>query len=182
VLPHLDAAYNLARWLTRNDVDAEDVVQDSFVRALRYFSGFRGGNARAWLLTIVRHTCYRSMRTNGIFDEFTEFDEETHRGLPEGPDPETMLIYRADSKMLESAMNELPVRLREVLVLRECEGLSYREIADVAGIPIGTVMSSLSRGRQRLRQILLDVAKLQRAFDSDSSGAPTRQPSSDSRR
>jgi RNA polymerase sigma-70 factor (ECF subfamily) len=159
VLPHLDAAYNLARWLLRNDADAEDVVQDSYVRALRYFGGYRGGDARAWLLTIVRNACYRWLHSNRAGAAVTAFDEEIHSGRVEAPNPETILLKRADSHVLELAMSQLPVRFREVLVLRELEGLSYREIADVVGVPMGTVMSSLSRARERFRQTVIDLTK-----------------------
>jgi len=159
VLPHLDAAYNLARWLLRNEIDAEDVVQDSYVRALRYFASFRGGDARAWLLTIVRNSCYRWLHKNRAGAPVTAFDEEIHSGRVDAQNPETILLNRADSHLLELAMSQLPVRFREVLVLRELEGLSYREIAEVVGVPMGTVMSSLSRARERLRQTVVDLAK-----------------------
>jgi len=159
VLPHLDAAYNLARWLLRNNSDAEDVVQDSYVRALRYFSSFRGGDARAWLLTIVRNASYQCLRKNRAGLPVTEFDEEIHSLRVDAPDPEMALLKRADGHMLELAISQLPARFREVLVLRELEGLSYREIADIVGMPMGTVMSSLSRARARVRQTVLDLAK-----------------------
>jgi len=154
VLPHFDAAYNLARWLTRSDPDAQDVVQEAYLRALRFFDGFRGGDPRAWLLSIVRNACYDWLRKNQAFDAATEFDEEIHSGESGAASPEALLLQRADSHLLQRALEELPVKFREVLVLRELEGLSYKEIADVAGIPLGTVMSSLARARQRLRQTL----------------------------
>lgn len=148
VLPHLDAAYNLARWLTRNDHDAEDVVQEASLRALQFFDGFRGGTGRAWLLSIVRNTCYTWLRKNRAAAE--PFDEEIHSGGGDSGSPETAAIEKAGRQMLKTALEELPLEFREVLVLRELEGLSYEEIASVAGIPAGTVMSRLARARQRL--------------------------------
>lgn len=156
VLPHLDAAYNLARWLTRNDQDAEDVVQEAYLRALRFFGGFHGGNVRAWLLTIVRNTCYTWLQQNRTQQPATAFDEEIHSDEGETSNPETLLLQNANSQLLRQALEELPLKFREVLVLRELEGLSYREIADVTGIPMGTVMSSLARARRRLRQRLIN--------------------------
>jgi RNA polymerase sigma-70 factor (ECF subfamily) len=151
VLPHLDAAYNLARWLTRNDHDAQDVVQESYLRALKFFGGFRGGNGRAWLLTIVRHTCYVWLRQNRRYEPISDFDEEL-RDLESGAlDPEALLLRTAGNQVLRQALEELPVEFREVVILRELEGLSYKEIADIADLPIGTVMSRLARARQRLQ-------------------------------
>jgi len=167
VLPHLDSAYNLARWLVRNSSDAEDVVQDAYVRALRYFDGFRGGDARAWLLTIVRNACYRWLQKNRASPPVTAFDEEIHGGTVEASSPERLLLQRADTQLLELAMSQLPVRLQEVLVLRELEGLSYREIADVMSVPMGTVMSSLSRARERFRQAIGDLVEHQAVPESD---------------
>ena len=154
VLPHLDAAYNLARWLTRDVHDAEDLVQEACLRALKSFEGFRGGNARPWLLTIVRNTCYTWMQQNRSRELTTVFDEEIHTGEPDQCNPETLIIRGADVKQLTKALEELPVEYREAIVLRELEGLSYKEIADVADIPIGTVMSRLARARKRLQQSL----------------------------
>jgi RNA polymerase sigma factor (sigma-70 family) len=155
-LPHLDAAYNLARWLTRNDQDAEDVVQEACLRAFRFFGGFRGGNTRAWLLKIVRNTCYTQLQKNRP-QELTTFDEEIHSEDDDSMNPETSLLRSADSQLLRQALEELAVNFREVLVLRELEGLSYGEIAEVSNIPLGTVMSSLSRARERLRQSLTSL-------------------------
>ncbi len=151
VLPHLGAAYNLARWLTRNEHDAEDLVQEAYLRALRFFEGFRGGDSRAWLLTIVRNTCYTWLGQQGKH-ETAEFDEEIHS--PASSDPETLLLDGVDRRAIQGALEELPTEFREVIVLRELEGLSYKEIADVAGLPVGTVMSRLARARQRLAQSL----------------------------
>jgi RNA polymerase sigma factor (sigma-70 family) len=150
VLPHLDAAYNLARWLTQNDHDADDVVQEAYLRALQFFDSFRGGEGRAWLLTIVRNTCYTWLRKNSTQKTTEPFDEELHTAGQDSRNPETAAIESADRRMLQTALEELPVEFREVLILRELEGLSYQEIAAVVGIPTGTVMSRLARARQRL--------------------------------
>ena len=156
VLPHLDAAYNLARWLTRNDADAEDVVQEAALRAFKFFGGFRGGDSRAWLLTIVRNACYTWLRQNRAQELDAPFDEEAH-GV-EGDNPETILLEGADRQMLKEALEELPLEFREAIVLRELEGLSYKEIATVADVPLGTVMSRLARARKRL-QLRLSVRR-----------------------
>ena len=154
VLPHLNAAYNLARWLTRNDQDAEDVVQDAYLRALRFFAGFRGDDGRAWLLAIVRNTCYDFLRSHRPQELTEAFDEEVHTAVDDSQSPEVVLMRRADQAMVRRALETLPVPLREVIVLRELEGLSYKEIAAAAGIKIGTVMSRLARARARLQQLL----------------------------
>jgi RNA polymerase sigma-70 factor (ECF subfamily) len=158
VLPHLDAAYRLARWLTGNEHDAEDVVQEASLRAFRYFRTFTGGNSRAWFLRIVRNTCYR-WRGHSVETTTDPFDEEQHSCARPASDPETLLLQTDDVTLIERAMSHLPDRFRELLVLRELEGLSYRELADVMGTPIGTVMSSLSRARQALRSALNDELK-----------------------
>jgi RNA polymerase sigma-70 factor, ECF subfamily len=154
ILPHLDAAYNLARWLVRSPADADDVVQESFLRALRFFDGFRGGDSRAWILKIVRNTCYSWVRKNRPADLAEEFDETIHSGEGSAQDAEGMLVLRAESERMRKALEALPVTFREVLVLREIEELSYKEICDVTAMPMGTVMSSLSRARRRLREQL----------------------------
>ncbi len=154
VLPHLDAAYNLARWLTRNDHDAEDVVQEAYLRAFEFFAGFYGTDGRGWLLTIVRNTCYTWLRRNRAEDLSTEFDEEIHSESVASPNPEELLLENADRQHLQDALEELPVEFREALVLRELEGLSYKEIAGVSGVPVGTVMSRLARARARLKDAL----------------------------
>jgi RNA polymerase sigma-70 factor (ECF subfamily) len=155
VLPHLDAAYNLARWLTRNDEDAQDVTQESFLRAFRFFDGYQGGNMRAWLLTIVRNTCYTWLHQNRQPNSAEVFDEEIHSNeLSGGADPEVQVLASADKDTVRHALSELPEIFREVLVLREMEGMSYKEIADVASVSIGTVMSRLARARTRLRESL----------------------------
>jgi len=155
VLPHLDAAYNLARWLVRNSHDAEDVVQEAYLRAFKFFGGYQGGDARAWVLRIVRNTCYSFFEKNRPAELAEQFDEEIHTAGPEQPSTETELLRSADSRMLRDALSELPVSFREVLVLRELEGMSYKEIAEVMDVPIGTVMSGLARGRSQLRERLL---------------------------
>jgi RNA polymerase sigma-70 factor, ECF subfamily len=156
VLPHLDAAYNLARWLTRNEQDAEDAVQEACLRAYKFFNAFRGRNARAWLLKIVRNTCYTQVRNNRP-QELARFDEEIHSEDDGSTNPETLLMRGGDSQLLRRALEELPMKFRELLVLRELEELSYREIAEISNIPQGTVMSSLSRARERLRQSLTSL-------------------------
>jgi RNA polymerase sigma-70 factor (ECF subfamily) len=153
VLPHLDVAYRLARWLMRNGQDAEDVVQEASLRAFRYFRTFTGGDGRAWFLRIVRNTCsgWRGHRYDALTDLF---DEERHHSARPAYDPEALLLQTHDAALIVQAMHTLPDRFHQLLVLRELEGLSYRELADVMGIPIGTVMSSLSRARQALRGAL----------------------------
>jgi RNA polymerase sigma-70 factor (ECF subfamily) len=155
LLPHQNAAYNLARWLTRNDQDAEDIVQEAYLRALKSFDGFLGTDGRPWLLTIVRNTCYTWLKRNkpNKLDKVLE-DEDIHTVEDDGFNPETLLQKSLESQLLKQALEELPPEFREVLILRELEGLSYREIADVAGLPLGTVMSRLARGRKQLQQRL----------------------------
>lgn len=155
VLPHLGAAYNLARWLARHDDDAEDVVQTACLRALRFFDGFQGGNARSWLLAIVRNTFYSRVASRREEERAAPFDEEIHSVEQAGADPEAALLRQADGELLRQGFAALPAPFREVMVLREIEGLSYKEIAVVAGIPIGTVMSRLARARGQLQAFLV---------------------------
>ena len=156
-LPHLDVAYNLARWLTRDDHLAEDVVQEAYLRAFRFFSSFRGGDGKAWLLAIVRNTFY-SMRKRNHAHLHEPFDEELHDGAVEAGaqsgDPEALLMRSAGGKIVREAIEALPAEFREVLVLREIEELSYKDIALVAEVPVGTVMSRLARARKLLRRQL----------------------------
>jgi RNA polymerase sigma-70 factor, ECF subfamily len=161
-LPHLDAAYNLARWLTHNDHDAQDVVQEALVRAMRYIGGLRGDNPRAWLLQIVRHTCYSWLKENRP-SERLHFDnaDDAWQDLP-GPateEPQAVALRNADRVQINQAIAALPVAFREVLVLRELEDLSYADIARIADIPVGTVMSRLARARALLRQALTPDAR-----------------------
>jgi len=154
VLPHLDAAFNYARWLTKSDADAEDVVQDAAVRALRFFSSLRNDDARAWLLTIVRNAWYARFSKVGRADQRAVFDDMKDERPDEQLDPEALVIQRQAVDRVQRAIGELPADFREVIVLRELEGLSYKEIAAVIGAPIGTVMSRLARGRERLLAIM----------------------------
>ncbi|HXZ96548.1 MAG TPA: sigma-70 family RNA polymerase sigma factor [Burkholderiales bacterium] len=153
-LPHLSAAYNLARWLTRNDHDAEDMVQEAYLRAFKFFDSFRGDDGRAWLLAIVRNTCYTWLKQNRIQELHDSFDEEAHAEADSGSDPQTFMLQNADKKLLDRALEALPLEFREILIMRELEDLSYKEIATVAGIPLGTVMSRLARARNMLRASL----------------------------
>ena len=155
-LPHMNAAYNLARWLTRSDQDAEDVVQEAYLRAVRFFGGFRGGNSKAWFLTIVRNAAYSWLQRSQAQGPITPFDAQIHDVEDKSPGPEVELLQSATRQDLREALERLPVEFREALVLRELEGLSYKEIAEVSGLPIGTVMSRLARARQNLRQHLIE--------------------------
>jgi RNA polymerase sigma-70 factor (ECF subfamily) len=159
VLPHLDAAYNLARWLTRREHDAEDVVQESYLRAFNAFGQFHGGDARCWLLTIVRNTCCTWLTRNHERAPAASFDGDLHDVASGAPDPHDLLQRHVDRDAVRRAVEELPVEFREVLVLREFEGLSYQEIASVARLPIGTVMSRLARARRRLGEALGALAQ-----------------------
>jgi RNA polymerase sigma factor (sigma-70 family) len=154
VVPHLDAAFNYARWLTKSDVDAEDVVQDAIVRALRFFPSLRNESARAWLLAIVRNTWYERLARQGAADRTKVYDEMTDPRRDEHLGPEALIVQQQTVEQVQRAVETLPVEFREVIVLRELEGLSYKEIAAIAGVPIGTVMSRLSRGRERLLALL----------------------------
>jgi RNA polymerase sigma-70 factor (ECF subfamily) len=152
-LPHLDAAYNLARWLTQDEHGAEDVVQEAYYRAARYFDSFRGGDGRAWLLGVVRRASYdwlekRRTQTAEIYNE------NVHDPGDESSNPALLAIRQSDQACVRRALTELPVPLREAIVLRELEGLSYQQIAVVAAIPIGTVMSRIARARQQLQRRL----------------------------
>jgi RNA polymerase sigma-70 factor (ECF subfamily) len=154
MLPHMDAAHNLAKWLLRNEQDAQDVVQEAYLRAFKSFGGFHGSNGRAWLLTIVRNTSYTLLKKNKTVDLTTTFDEEIHASSHESVSPSTMLEHGEQAVLISEAMNELPAEFREILTLRHQEGLSYKEIADIAQIPPGTVMSRLARARGKLREYL----------------------------
>jgi RNA polymerase sigma factor (sigma-70 family) len=154
MLPHLDAAHNLARWLVRNEQDAQDVVQEAYLRAFKSFAGFHGSNGRAWLLTIVRNTSYTLLKKNKVVDLTTAYDEEIHTADPNSVSPATILEQSENAEVVREAMDELPTEFREILVLRHLEGLSYKEIADVAQLAPGTVMSRLARARAKLKECL----------------------------
>jgi RNA polymerase sigma factor (sigma-70 family) len=154
VLPHLDAAFNYARWLTRSEADAEDVVQDAYVRAFKFFASFRGDDARSWLLTIVRNAWYGRFPRCAAAVSIVTTDEGGEDRPDESLDPEALVMQQETVERVRRALEELPADFREVLVLRELEGLSYKEIAAVVTIPMGTVMSRLARGRERLLAVL----------------------------
>jgi len=154
VLPHMNAAYNLARWLTGNETDAEDVVQEACLRAFRFLDGFRGGGCRSWLLTIVRNTCYTWLQQNRSSQLSAISDERAEQFEAADSNPEKLFLQQLDDRLIRKAIADLPIEFREAVILREFEGLSYKEIADVADVPIGTVMSRLARARRRLQQIL----------------------------
>jgi RNA polymerase sigma-70 factor, ECF subfamily len=157
MLPHMDAAYNLARWLLRDPHDAEDALQDGFLRAYRAIDRFRGGDAKAWLLTIVRNVCYSRMRQGRREPQTDVFDDEAH-GSDHGPAAANALEWReVKGELLRQALERLPDEYREAIVLHEIEGLAYREIAEVADIPIGTVMSRLARARRKLQAELVTL-------------------------
>jgi RNA polymerase sigma factor (sigma-70 family) len=154
VLPHISAAYNLARWLVQ-DESADDVVQEAFMRAFKFFGGYRGGDSRSWLLTIVRNTCYTWLQQNRSRELSNPIDDNLDELGVSTENPETRLIQAIDARLVRQALEELPIEFREVLIMREMEELSYKEISSIADLPIGTVMSRLARGRKRLRESLL---------------------------
>ncbi|MBI3343535.1 MAG: sigma-70 family RNA polymerase sigma factor [Gammaproteobacteria bacterium] len=167
-MPHMQSAYNLARWLVRNDHDAEDMVQEAYLRAFKFFDSFRGGgDARAWLLSIVRNTCYTWLKQNRVQDLITSFDEEVHEHSAaleatssiSTTNPETLLLQQVDEQTLRQALEALPVEFREVMILRELEDMSYKQIAAITDVPVGTVMSRLARARKRLQECLTVGAK-----------------------
>jgi RNA polymerase sigma-70 factor (ECF subfamily) len=154
MLSHLDEAYNLARWLTRDRHDAEDIVQEACLRALRGFSNFRGDDGRAWLLTIVRNTCYTWLKRRRNQEVSMDADADVESVECEAADPPSVLSRNIETDQLRAAIEELPLEFREAIVLKDIQGMSYRQIAEIAGVPIGTVMSRLSRGRKRLSERL----------------------------
>ena len=154
VLPHLDAAYNLARWLAGNDHDAQDVAQEASLRAFKFFGSFRGDNARAWLLTIVRNTFYNWLQKNRSPQMAGELDDEALMVEDVSVNAESINLRLADAETVQRAIAELPVEFREIVILREMEGFSYKEIADLSDLPIGTVMSRLARARKQLQKRL----------------------------
>jgi RNA polymerase sigma factor (sigma-70 family) len=159
ISPHLKSAYNLAKWLTRSHEDAEDIVQESFLRAFSAFESFRGDdakpqNAKAWLLTIVRNTSMTWLKRNRNARATIGFEEALEDPIERSPDPEEGLLISCDREQVRQALEQLPLDFREAVILREMEGLSYKEISATVGVPLGTVMSRLSRGRDWLRRIL----------------------------
>ena len=154
LLPHLDAAYNLARWLTRDARDAEDIVQEAYLRALKHFNTFKGGDARPWMLKIVRNTFYTWIQRNRVPAEVTPFEEENDTHVSDSPDPEMQLLKETDKQIVRCALRKLPSEYLEVIVLREFEELSYKQIASVIQVPLGTVMSRLARARSRLAELI----------------------------
>jgi len=163
VLPHLDAAYNLARWLTRDDHAAQDAVQEAYLRALKFFGGFRGGDGKAWLLAIVRNACFDWLKQRRAQDLYEPFDEDIHTPYGDRPagiagatagNPESSALSSTTAERLGAALEQVPAEYREALILRELEGLSYKEIATITNVPIGTVMSRLARAREQLRRRL----------------------------
>jgi RNA polymerase sigma-70 factor, ECF subfamily len=155
ILPHLDAAYNLAKWLLRNEDDARDVVQEAYLRAFKSFGGFHGSNGRPWLLTIVRNTAYNLIKKNQTANFTTTFDEKENFVDREAASPATLLEQNEEGKLVRQAIDRLPDEFREIVVLRHLEGLSYKEIADVAHLAPGTVMSRLARARAKLKEYLM---------------------------
>jgi RNA polymerase sigma-70 factor (ECF subfamily) len=161
MLPHLDAAYNLARWLVRNPSMAEDVVQEAFLRAQKYFASFRGGSGRTWLLQIVRNVSFSHLNSQRSrmevgFSEVADEEEDTYLEVPDpGAGPEATAMHRQELRRVDQVLKSLPVNLRECVILRELEDLSYKDIAKITGVPIGTVMSRLSRGRRALSKAAL---------------------------
>lgn len=156
IMPHLNAAYNLARWLLRNDQDAEDAVQEAYLRAFRFFGGFQEGNGRSWLLKIVRNSCFDLFKKRRESDRMETFDNELHDVQSEAPNPEVMLLQKVNFQLLKQAIEELPLEYREVLILREIQGLSYKEIAGIIDIRMGTVMSRLARARRKLYEFMTE--------------------------
>jgi RNA polymerase sigma-70 factor (ECF subfamily) len=160
IMPHMNAAYNLARWLAGNDADAQDVVQEAYLRAFKFLGGFRGGDSRSWLLRIVRNAFYDWLKRNRREETGTPFDEELHSAADETGTPDILLLEKGDHELMRKALEDLPFDFREILVLREFEGLSYKEIADIAEVPLGTVMSRLARAREHLRTLLVQRLEL----------------------
>jgi RNA polymerase sigma-70 factor (ECF subfamily) len=155
ILAHLDSAYNLARWLVRRDGDAQDVVQEAYLRALRSIATYRGGGTRGWILAIVRNTCFDWLRkARALETEEADADQRDLAAACDDAEPSHILQRAEDARAVRRAVEALPPEFRQVVVLREMEGLSYKEIAAVAGVPIGTVMSRLARARRRLARVL----------------------------
>jgi RNA polymerase sigma-70 factor (ECF subfamily) len=154
VLPHLSAAFRLARWLTRSDHDAEEVVQEAYLRACRFFGRFHGEDGRGWLLAVVRNTAYTFLKRHRLDRLRIPFDEQRHDSGVLAMNPERLFLQKATAELLREALEELPAAYREAVILRDLEGFSYKEIAAITGVPMGTVMSRLTRGRERLQRVL----------------------------
>jgi RNA polymerase sigma-70 factor (ECF subfamily) len=159
MMPHMNAAYNLARWLTRNEDDAQDIVQEAYLRAFKFFDGFHGLDARAWLLTTVRNTCYTWLEQNRRNRNATSFDEEIHSLDEDAMNPSALALKSGDVEMIRKSLEELPDEFREVIVLRDLEEMPYKQIAEVIKAPLGTVMSRLARARGKLKRILCSRLK-----------------------
>jgi len=155
IMPHMNAAYNLARWLAGNEPDAQDVVQEAYLRAFKFLSGFRGGDSRSWLLRIVRNSFYDWLKRNRREETGKLFEDELEQAADPSATPDSSLLEKTDNELLHEAIAELPVEFREILVLRELEGFSYKEIAEVADVPLGTVMSRLARAREHLKTLVI---------------------------
>ena len=159
-MPHLDAAYNFARWLTRNEHDAQDVAQEAFLRAFKFFDSFRGSNGRSWLLSIVRNASHDWLQKNRKGESSEVFDEQLHGA--EQSEHQAALPADMDQEIVRQAIEDLPVEYREVTILREMEGMSYKEIAEVSGVAMGTVMSRLARARKQLHTRLAERMRKER--------------------
>ena len=156
-LHYLDAAYNLARWIVQHDQDAQDVVQEAYLRAFKGYHGFRGGNGRAWLLTIVRNTAYNWLNRHAADEKLVPYEEEKHAEIVSFNESTKEIVSEKVKEHLQSALGRLPTEFREIIILYEVEGLSYKELALALGLPPGTVMSRLSRARRRLQQEFAQV-------------------------
>ena len=166
ILPHINAAYNLARWLTHGHAEAEDIVQEAYLRAFKFFDGFHGEDGRVWLLGIVRNTFYTWYQQNKTQNQHTPFEEDLHGANTEifksdDDNPEQIMLQKDSQRVLNNALRALPIEFREVMVMRELEDLSYKQIAAIVQIPMGTVMSRLGRGRKQLATILAASAEIE---------------------
>jgi RNA polymerase sigma factor (sigma-70 family) len=155
MLPLMSEAYNLARWMMKNEPDARDAVQDAYLKAFRYFESFHGDSGRAWLLRIVRNVCYDAFRAKESEHNIISLDEETAAEVPDSkPGPNVLAVQNSTKLRIREAVEALPLEFKTVIILREFDGLSYKEISDIAGVPMGTVMSRLSRARHQLAILL----------------------------
>jgi RNA polymerase sigma-70 factor (ECF subfamily) len=150
ILPHWKAAYNFARWLTRNDDDAADIVQDAYLKAFKAFGGYRGGDSKSWLLSIVKNTFYTKYQIKKRYDRIFDSEYNDEETVTDNADPEILYIQKENTQFLKNELEKLQLEFREVIILREIEGLSYKAISDILEIPLGTVMSRLARGRKCL--------------------------------